>query len=90
MKQIRITSNVKDERDNTPLIRAALDGETETVEELLRMGADVNARNLEGRTGTNVRHHQPASCYRENVVAVRSGCERPSGLWLYGPNARGM
>ena len=50
MSQTRITTDVKDEGGNTALMRAALDGQTETVKALLRNGADVNARNHEGRT----------------------------------------
>ena len=40
----------KNEGGNTRLMRAALDGETRTVEDLLRAGADVNAQNRDGRT----------------------------------------
>jgi hypothetical protein len=34
-----------DEAGNTPLLRAALDGDSEGVEVLLKAGADINARN---------------------------------------------
>lgn len=40
----------KDGAGNTPLMRAALDGDTELVRELLSKGSDVNAQNAEGRT----------------------------------------
>lgn len=50
MSRTQTISDDKDEGGNTLLMRAALDGETETVKALLRKGADVNAQNLEGRT----------------------------------------
>jgi len=40
----------RDEGGNTDLMRAALNGQSETVKALLLGGADVNARNHEGRT----------------------------------------
>ena len=40
----------RDEGGNTDLMRASLDGESETVKALLLSGADVNAENHEGRT----------------------------------------
>ena len=40
----------RDEGGNTDLMRAALNGQSETVKALLLDGADVNARNHEGRT----------------------------------------
>src|ERR1041384_556125 len=47
-KQMR--SDARDGEGNTPLMRAALDGQTKQVEALLHSGADVNAQNREGRT----------------------------------------
>jgi len=35
---------------HTPLMRAALDGNTETVKELIDQGADINERDENGRT----------------------------------------
>jgi hypothetical protein len=35
---------------HTPLMRAALDGNTERVKELIHQGADINQRDDEGRT----------------------------------------
>ena len=40
----------RDEGGNTDLMRAALNGQRETVKALLLNGVDVNARNHEGRT----------------------------------------
>ena len=40
----------RDEGGNTDLMRAALNGQNDTVKALLLSGADVNAQNREGRT----------------------------------------
>ena len=50
MPRTQMRSEAIDEQGNTPLMRAALDGQTKQVEALLRAGADVNAQNREGRT----------------------------------------
>jgi ankyrin repeat protein len=50
MSRTQIVIDDKDDGGNTQLMRAALDGHTEAVKDLLRKGADVNAQNLEGRT----------------------------------------
>lgn len=50
MSRAQMITEYRDEGGNTQFMRAALDGETETVEALLRRGADVNAQNHEGRT----------------------------------------
>ena len=50
MPRTQMMLDVRDDGGNTPLMRAALDGQTKQVEALLRGGADVNAQNREGRT----------------------------------------
>jgi ankyrin repeat protein len=50
MSRTQIIVDDRDEGGNTHLMRAALDGQTETVESLLLKGADVNAQNRDGRT----------------------------------------
>ena len=43
-------SDAKDNGGHTPLMRAALEGQTETVKRLLSSGAQVNEQDEEGRT----------------------------------------
>lgn len=43
-------SMMSDDRGNTPLMEAAVRGDTETVERLLRHGADVNLQSKNGQT----------------------------------------
>lgn len=50
MPRTQMRLDARDGEGNTPLMRAALDGQTKQVEALLRNGADVNAQNHEGRT----------------------------------------
>jgi uncharacterized protein len=50
MPRTQMRFDVRDGEGNTPLMRAALDGQTKQVEALLHNGADVNAQNREGRT----------------------------------------
>lgn len=50
MSRTQMIFDASDADGNTPLMRAALDGQTKEVENLLRKGADVNAQNREGRT----------------------------------------
>ena len=50
MPRTQMRLDARDGEGNTPLMRAALDGQTKQVEALLRNGADVNAQNHAGRT----------------------------------------
>jgi ankyrin repeat protein len=45
-----ISESEEGDRGHTDLMRAALEGQTETVNALLKGGADINARDREGRT----------------------------------------
>ena len=73
----------RDEGGNTDLMRAALNGQSESVKALLLNGADVNARNHDGRSAllfAVVNHH--ASTVQTllefgadvNVQATTCGC----------------
>src|SRR6266498_3671664 len=46
----QMSESAKHEGGHTDLMRAALEGKTETVKALLESGADVNAKDDEGRT----------------------------------------
>ena len=50
MSRTQVLIDDRDDAGNTQLMRAALAGDTRSVEDQLRKGADVNAQNLEGRT----------------------------------------
>jgi uncharacterized protein len=50
MPRTQMMLDARDDDGNTPLMRAALDGQTKQVEALLRKGTDVNAQNRQGRT----------------------------------------
>jgi uncharacterized protein len=50
MSRTQVVIDDRDDGGNTQLMRAALGGDTASVKDLLRKGADVNAQNLEGRT----------------------------------------
>jgi hypothetical protein len=50
MSQTRMTSDAKKEGGHTPLMRAALDCQTEIAKDLLSKGTDPNALDREGHT----------------------------------------
>ena len=50
MSHAEMTIDEKDDGEHLQLMSAALDGETDTVRDLLLHGVDVNARTREGRT----------------------------------------
>lgn len=58
---IRNGANVdaKDDKCNTVLILAALEGKTQIVELLLRYGANINAKNIDGRTALGMARNAP-------------------------------
>jgi len=50
MSRTQVLIDNRDDSGVTQLMRAALAGDTRSVKDLLRRGADVNAQNLKGRT----------------------------------------
>ena len=52
--------NAKANKNNTALMLAAFKGDTNCVKALIAAGADVNARNTDGRTSRNLAAEHPA------------------------------
>ena len=70
-----MTSEVKDEGEDLQLMSAALAGQTETVEALLRHGVDVNTRTHEGHTALIFAVINRHAATVQSLLEVRSGCE---------------
>ena len=66
----------RDEGGNTDLMRAALNGQSETVKALLLSRADVNPRNREGRTAVMFAIHAYPSGGGAYIVAKKCRDQR--------------
>ena len=79
----------RDEGGNTDLMRAALNGQTETVKALLLSGADVNARNHEGRTALMFAIVNLHTSTVQTLLEFGADVNVQAGLWLYASAACG-
>ena len=71
----QISESATHEGGHTDLMRASLEGNTETVARLLKSGADVNAKDDEGRTALMFAVYQHADRLRESIGGAWGGCE---------------
>ncbi len=71
----QMSESAEHEGGHTKLMRAALEGQTETVKTLLESGADVNERDDEGRTSLMFAVTNMPDRLRESIAGAWGRCE---------------